>query len=223
MENKRLLQNLSHLGYPLLESKEKFDVNETLAEVVKSNNVRYWEGFPVLLANAAREGSFDYTKVQGFLKNKTNKEQLKELFLLSLALYELNGLKFSRVMQHVKNFNNDDLDMVKTLRRCLMKGHDFELAGRRFSHDRVKKAFERYFTSEAEEVKNVASKQDQLSLEFALSQVFSSKQKDLFKKKLKGEALTKTEREYFSRAVKKKAAALANPELHRLAQQVYQN
>jgi hypothetical protein len=36
-------------------------------------------------------------------------------------------------------------------------------------------------------------------------------------KKLKGEKMTKTEREYFSRSVKKKVLALANPDLHKLA------
>lgn len=32
--------------------------------------------------------------------------------------------------------------------------------------------------------------------------------------------MTKTEKEYYSRAVKKKVVALANPELHRLAQRL---
>jgi hypothetical protein len=59
-----------------------------------------------------------------------------------------------------------------------------------------------------------------LSLEYSLSQVFSPKQKELFLKKLKREKLTKTEKEYFSRAVKKKVLALANPELHRLSQKL---
>jgi len=58
---------------------------------------------------------------------------------------------------------------------------------------------------------------DEFDLEYALSQVFSKKQKELFMKKLKGEKLTKTEREYFSRSVKKKVLALANSDLHRLA------
>jgi hypothetical protein len=63
-------------------------------------------------------------------------------------------------------------------------------------------------------------KVEEPSLEYALSQLFSPKQKELFQKKLKGELLTKTEKEYFSRTVKKKVAALANPELHRLAQKL---
>ena len=43
------------------------------------------------------------------------------------------------------------------------------------------------------------------------------KQKELFMKRLKGEKMTKTEREYYSRSVKKKVQALANSDLHKLA------
>jgi len=68
--------------------------------------------------------------------------------------------------------------------------------------------------------RKLKQKHEELSLEYALSQLFSPKQKELFQKKLKGELLTKTEKEYFSRTVKKKVAALANPELHRLAQEL---
>ncbi|SHJ41327.1 hypothetical protein SAMN02745216_01614 [Desulfatibacillum alkenivorans DSM 16219] len=41
-----------------------------------------------------------------------------------------------------------------------------------------------------------------------------------FKKKLEGDPLTKTEKEYYSRTVKKKAAALANSDLHSLARKL---
>ncbi len=61
---------------------------------------------------------------------------------------------------------------------------------------------------------------EEISLEYALSQLFSPKQKELFKKKLSGELFTKTEKEYYSRRVKKKVSALANPELHRFAQKL---
>ena len=58
------------------------------------------------------------------------------------------------------------------------------------------------------------------SLAFALSQMFSPKQKELFKKRLEGLPLTKTEQEYYSRSVKKKVVALANAELHGLARKL---
>jgi hypothetical protein len=57
------------------------------------------------------------------------------------------------------------------------------------------------------------------SLVFAL-QMLSPKQKELFKKRLEGLPLTKTEQEYYSRSVKKKVVALANAELHGLARKL---
>ena len=222
MENKQLLEESARLGFPLLEVKESFDVNKALADVVKSKDYRFLEGFSVMLANAAKDEKFDFKKVQSFMQNKADKEALKELFLLSLALYELNGLNFSWVLPYVKGLSNDDKDTVKSLRNCLAHGYDFKLANYRFSHDRVKNNFHQYFVSESKEVKNFSAKQEDLSLEFALSEVFPPKQKELFLKKLKGDMLTKTEREYFSRTVKKRTTALANSELHHLAQKVLQ-
>jgi len=223
MENKQLLEQSAQLGYPLLETQESFDVNKALADVVKSKNYRFWEGFSVMLSNAAKSENFDFSKVQSLLQNKADKKGLKELFLLSLALYELNGLKFSWVLPYVKELSDDDRGALKSLKDCLVKGADFKLANYRFNHDRVKNTFHQYFVSESKEVKNFSDKRDELSLELALSEVFPPKQKDLFLKKLKGDKLTKTEREYFSRTVKKRATALANSELHQLAQKVLQN
>jgi hypothetical protein len=53
-----------------------------------------------------------------------------------------------------------------------------------------------------------------------MSKIFSPKQKELFKKKLDGLPLNKTEQEYYSRAVKKKVMALANVELHKMARRL---
>lgn len=58
------------------------------------------------------------------------------------------------------------------------------------------------------------------SIEYLLSQIFSPKQQELFFKKLSRERLTKTEREYFSRSVKKKLLTLANDHIHQLAKEL---
>jgi hypothetical protein len=220
MENKQLLEKLSLLGFPLLETTETFDVNETLAEVVKTENARLWEGFPILLANAAKEGLFDYSKVDSCLKKREHKARLKGLFLLSLALYKLNGLGFNWAEQYGKELSDEDLGVFRKFLVDLRGDVEFDLAGYRFSSERIKNAFLNYSTVEAGETRAMLDRRDEMSLEFSLSQVFSSKQKELFKKKLKGAPFTKTEREYFSRSVKKTVMALANPELHRLAQKV---
>ncbi len=223
MENKELLENAGRLGYPLLETKASFNVNEALAEVVKSKNVRLFEGFPVMLATAAKEQDFDYSKVQSFLNKEESKDLLLGLSLLSLALYKANELYFDWVKAFENKLTTKQNEKVKLYRVALSKNSEAKVGAYPLDTDRVKKAFQNYFTVEAKEAMDMSTKYEEMSLELALSQVFSSKQKDLFKKKLKGEGFTKTEREYFSRAVKKKTAALANPELHRLARKVLQN
>ncbi len=90
------------------------------------------------------------------------------------------------------------------------------------SSQRLKSTFDSYFQEKQTKLHTLLSLKEELGLEYALSQVFSPKQKELFFKKLKREKLSKTEREYFSRVVKKKALALANAELHRLAGMVAQ-
>ena len=223
MENKQLLEQAGRLGFPLLEGQAGFDVNEALAEVVKSRNVRLWEGFPVMLANAAKEKGFDYFRVEALLKKAVAKKVLMDLVLLSLALYKANEVYVDWAKAFEVKLTAKEKNQVKSLKDALESGTQVKTGSQRLDPERVKKAFQNYFTLEAQEARSMSTKYEEMSLELALSQVFSSKQKDLFRKKLKGETFTKTEREYFSRAVKKKTAALANPELHSLARKVLQN
>ena len=88
------------------------------------------------------------------------------------------------------------------------------------SSEKMKETFENYFQVPKESLNELLSVKEDFDLEYSLSQVFSPKQKELVLKKLKREKLSKTEREYFSRVVKKKLLALANPHLHRLAQRL---
>jgi len=88
----------------------------------------------------------------------------------------------------------------------------------------VRKSFIRvYRRSSVSHLVDVAIDQGgcfECSLEYALSRLFSPKQKELFKKKLEGLPLTKSEKEYYSRTVKKKVVALANDELHSLSKKL---
>ena len=222
MVDRKLLDNLNRLGFPLMETQAAVDANKTLAEVIKSKDTRLWEGFAVLLANAARDYHFDYDQVQKHLTQNEELEDYKSLLLLSLALYQYYDLSFSWSNQIKKNLSPKDLARLKELKYLLVHGNEVSLGNRRFDPSRLKQMFNNYFEKDAEKLRQLRQKYEELSLEYALSQLFSPKQKELFQKKLKGELLTKTEKEYFSRTVKKKVAALANPELHRLAQKLMQ-
>jgi len=221
MVNKKLLDNLNRLGFSLMQPKEDFDVNKILADVVKSKDTRLWEGFPVLLANAAKEYDFDYDQVLNYLATREEREDLRTLLLLSLAMYQHHRLPFLWSKQ-LKNrlSNQQDLAHLQKLRNFLAHGEVVSFGNKRFHSSRLKDTFSNYFEQNAEKTRQLNEKRKELSLEYALSQLFSPKQKELFMKKLNGEPLSKTEKEYYSRTVKKRVSALANPELHRLAQKL---
>ena len=220
MVNNKLLENLDRLGFSLMEPKEDFNANKTLAEVVKSKDTRLWEAFPVLLANAAQEYSFDNDQILKNLIKREDQENFQNLLLLSLALYQYYHLSFVWSNQLKKQLSDQDAVRLRKFRNNIAHGDLFYVGKKRFLPDRLFEIFNNYFEKDAEKTKQLKEKYEDLSLEYALSQLFSPKQKELFKKKLKGEPLNKTEREYYSRAVKKKVSALANPDLHRLAQKL---
>jgi hypothetical protein len=220
MTEKPLFERLSKLGLPLLETNDVFDVNQTLAEVVKSMDARLWEGFPVLLINAAKDFRFAYDRVLEHLENKEQRKTLHSLLQVSLTLYDLYHLSFSWTRPLKEMLSENKETWLKQLRKELTSGNSFTLNGLEFHSSRLKNAFELYFEKDAEKSRQQKVKLEELSLEYSLSQVFSPKQKELFKKRLEGLPLTKTEKEYYSRTVKKKVVALANPELHRLAQRL---
>ncbi len=220
MVDQKLMDDLNRLGFPLMEVQAEVDANKTLAEVVESKDTRLWEGFAVLLANAARDYYFDYEQVKRYLTKKEGLEDFKSLLLLSLAMYQYYHLSFAWSNQLKKTLSPKESARMKEFRHLLVHGNEVRLGNRRLDSFRLKQMFNNYFEKDAEKSRQLKHKHEELSLEYALSQLFSVKQKELFQKKLKGELLTKTEKEYFSRTVKKKVAALANPELHRLAQKL---
>lgn len=218
MKNNSLLKRVSALGFPLFGVEEEQNANLTLADMVKSQDLRLWEGFPVVLAHSAEKGLFNYGKVNGYLKKPFDKSYLASLMVLSLALYKFFNLKFSWADEFYSSLSSDRRKEFAGFLNKLKTDSELNVAGREMSAQRLKSMFNNYFSQSKAKLNEFLSVKDELSLEYALSQVFPPKQKELFLKKLKREKLTKTEKEYFSRVVKKKVLALANPELHRLAQ-----
>jgi hypothetical protein len=220
MKNNNLLKRVSALGFPLFDVEVDQSANLTLADMVKSRDLRLWEGFPVVLANSAERGLFNYSKVSNYLKNPSDKSCLDSLMLMSLAVYRFFGLKFSWADEFYKSLVDDSKKQLDGFYKNLRSDNDLGVAGRKMSAQRLKTLFNNYFSQSHAKLNELVAVKDELSLEYALAQVFSPKQKELFLKKLKREKLTKTEKEYFSRVVKKKVLALANPDLHRLSQKV---
>jgi hypothetical protein len=221
MNDKELLTNLSKLGLPMFEpSDEEPDVNETLAKVVKSHETRLWEGFPVLLANTAESYQFTPERVEQQLERKAHKKRFHCLMLLSGALFSLYHLSFPWWNKLKKGLLQEEKAMVKTWKKCLTNNQTLKFNDVELDPERLKGLFELYFEKKAEKDRRRKEKYEEFSIEYALSQVFPPKQKELFKKKLEGLPFTKTEQEYYSRTVKKKVVALANSELHSLSKKL---
>lgn len=216
MKKAVLLKKVKELGYPLFETEKSLDANETLAEVAKSKEPRLWEGFPLLLANSLEKNLFDYKTAQMHLRGLWDKGNFHNLVMMSLALYKYLKLKSEYVdeLYHSDYFNKKVF--LKFL-NSFKKNQDLTGVGKKLSSVRVVNTFKNYFKQAGTDFKEYVQMKDDFDLEYALSQLFSKKQKELFMKRLKGEKMTKTEREYFSRSVKKKVLALANPDLHKLA------
>ena len=220
MKNSDLLRRVNGLGFSLFDVEEEQDANLTLADMVKSPDLRLWEGFPVVLANSAERGLFNYDKVKSYLKKPFLKSELGSLISMSFALYKLFNLKFSWADGFYKSLSSNRQKEAEGFLKQLKNDSALNVARHKMSPSRLKTVFDNYFNQSREKLNELLSVKDELSLEYSLSQVFSPKQKELFLKKLKREKLTKTEKEYFSRVVKKKVLALANSELHRLSQKL---
>jgi hypothetical protein len=224
MEKDNLLKRLSALGFPLIEVDKVEEVNSTLADLVKSHDLRLWEGFPVVLANSAEKGLFDYNRAEEYLRPSSDGMNLALLIMMSLALYKTLGLKFSWADTLYATFDNAFMkEAYENYLVAFKDKSDFFVQGVLMSSQRVGVTFDNYFRQTQSNLNDLLSVKDAMRLEYSLSQVFSPKQKELFLKKLRNEKFTKTEKEYFSRVVKKRVSALANSELYRLSQKLLQN
>jgi hypothetical protein len=220
VEDNDLVNDLSKLGFQLLNNSNLQDANATLAEVAKSNELRFWEGFPVVLAYSAEKGLLDYGDARRRLDNNRDKNNLDRLAAMSLALYMNLGLKFYWTKKLQEKLPAGSEGLLKEYLAKLKEAADFKVGEKTMSPARLKNVFNSYYKQASSGLSSLLSTKEQFGLEFAMSQVFSPKQKELFLKKLHNEKLNKTEREYYSRVARKKVQALANPELHNLAQKL---
>jgi hypothetical protein len=220
MVDSNLKNKLRELGFPMLESAETSDLNRTLSEAVKSADLRIWEGFPVILANVGEQGSLKLDLLKSHLKKRQEKAILNSLLIMSLALYKALKINFGWSDELLQSFAPEERKTVNEFARKIANDGELKFSGYNFSSAKLKATFTNYFRKTNGDLSDLISMKAQLSLEYALSQIFSPKQKELFLKKIRGDKFTKTEREYFSRSVRKKVLALSNSDLHSLAKKL---
>ena len=221
MNKEKLTTALGELGYRLftpekerLGSKKVLDV---LDELSGSEDSRLIEAFPVVLANCAHRGiKLDISDLLSRYGQRSQRRvNLEKLIIASFELLAQEGLdKPEGIDGAVGSLRMKYGDLLKEELLDLGKH-------RSVSTERLRNALRRYAIDiERSESVRERDKRRQLrsfQLDLHLSALFPPKQKEIVLKKLKGDPLTKTEQEYYSRVVKKKLEGLANSELRKIA------
>lgn len=221
MKREELIETLARFGYTLIEPKPKkmsrLQIGALLEELAGSMDTRLIEGFPVVLANCAHRGiKLDWDALLAAnARDRDKTRSLEKLLLLSWDLLDNEGLERPIGLESI-------VEPLRSRYGDLLASDRVELeSGVSLSTERLRNAVRRYAadlptsTSARERAHNRQLRSFQLNLH--LSTLFPPKQKELVLKKLKGEAMTKTEQEYYSRVVKKKLEALADTDLRKIA------
>ena len=226
LSRSELVEALAQYGYELNKPLHQYTGEEVLLNLVKENDHRLLEGFPVAykhLLDSPEYSTWD-RKTLSLQKNLSDKDRQKLLFLLlvSYLLFKLYGEEKFKLEQTEDLMSKLSNDWKKSLKEVEEKfNHSESLEFNHFfslSTDRLKRQYRNYVVHS--NLKSDDEPKMDMELELLLSQFFTSKQKDLLKKRLSGEKLSKTEREYFSRVVNKRLKALANEDLHQFVHSV---
>lgn len=183
------------------------DANLTLAETVKSHDRTYWEAFPLMLATAAEKGELDLQRAENLL-NEQERRFLNLLVMVSLGLFEHIRAGFDWRGRLGAKY---PARMIAAFALKFREGGTLELGGLRIPSAGIKETFLTRF-------RGAETAADRLRRK--MRRIFTARQAEIALKKLDGGGLTKTEAEYYSRVIRKKAAALADEELHSLAKRL---
>lgn len=215
-----LMSAMAQYGYSLLQPDRMADPNDLLAALAQSRDSRVLEGFPVVLANALAKhgGKVDLTAAERGLDER-GAEAFRRLVDVSLLLMRTFG--FDALAADARGRKASSPAFGARLAEAMAGDAPLSLDEERtLDPGRLRKTFLNYFVRDQADgdAARKRERKESFRREYLLSLFFAPGQRDLVAKRMRGEPLTKTEREYFSRVVKKKLQALADPDLHALAQ-----
>jgi hypothetical protein len=171
--------------------------------------------FPAVLAICARRGLALNSQAlfARYWETSPKRQNLEKLLFVSAAIFKLQGIKAPNNLDKIAA-------SLKPKYGDLLPGGEFQLSsGMRISLKDLQKTLKNYtavhLISQTNRPKSASSRLSDLDV--YLDRLFSPKQKELVLKKRDGETFTKTEREYYSRIVRKKLDAIASEEMVELA------
>jgi hypothetical protein len=174
--------------------------------------------FPAVLAICARRGlSLNYQALfSRYWETSPKRQNLEKLLLASAITFNLQGLKPPiNLVEIAASLKPKYEDLLARGKFQLSNGlyvsmQDLQDSLKAYTTDRLKSKLRQ------EKTPLLPSN----ALDIYLDRIFPAKQKELVLKKRDGGRFTKTEREYFSRIVRKKLEAIANEELVGLAREL---
>ena len=224
-EKAELLEQLARHGYALALPAGPSKAEEVLLELLRQDDPRLLEGFPVVLANAFSEKEhLDWEAPRWLPQRELSLKLLKRwtvLMALSVLLFRLFGTSKGheeRAMRMLKKGPESE-KVLMSLKGPFAGSGEVRGGGLVFSVERLKNNFRNYVVLKPEG-KASSEHKEALELELLLSELFTPRQKQLLSKRLAGKTFTKTEREYYYRVVKKRLKALADERVHQLARKL---
>ena len=174
--------------------------------------------FPAVLAICARRGLAlnSQTLFSRYWETSPKRQNLEKLLLISAAVLQAQGLKGPKNLNKIaaslkpkygEHLPNDGFQLSSGMHITV---RDLNNTLKKYASGQLK------FKTNHRKTNQVRSS----NLDAHLDRLFSPKQKELVLKKRDGLAFTKTEREYYSRIVRKKLDAIASEELGALARKL---
>lgn len=220
-----LLNHLAQYGYALTVPRSSVQPDKVLGELLRQDDARLLEGFPVVLANALSEKETLAWENKQWSPQKVFSAEVKKrwtaLTALSLLLFRLFGVSKAledRVFKLLKKCPEGE-PALADLEQPFSGSGQVRAGDTELSAERLKNSFRNYVVHQ-NNAGELREQEDALELELFLSELFTLRQKELLAKRLGGKAFTKTEREYYYRVVKKRLKALADERVHKMARKL---
>jgi hypothetical protein len=191
-----------------------------LDALASSNDPALVVRFPVVLSICARNGVSlnSHALFSKYWESSPKKKNLEKLLLISAELFDLEGIEAPENLKKI-------VRSLKAKYGSLQSGRLLSLSsGMTISIKDIQNTLREYTlkiktaalestggSSDGEPKGDMLQRSPELNA--CLDWLFSPKQKDLVFKKLNSQSFTKTEREYYSRVVRKKLKAIANSQV----------
>lgn len=171
--------------------------------------------FPAILAVCIRKGIEINSQAlfSRYRDSKLKRRNMEKLLLISTWLLHREDIAVPENLEKT-------IEPLKSKNRALFSNDTIQLSsGVCVSITNMYETLKKYIfaSTDVKTAKAMAVARPSTQLSIHLDWLFSPRQKDLIFKKLNKESLTKTEREYYSRVVRKKLKAIAMSEVREIA------